>query len=63
MPTQLKHAVLEYYTLFSYILGELDESLAQFLVVPFYAGVSIFTLSVLTANHVVELWRGHQTIV
>lgn len=45
--------------LFSYILYELDESLAQFAVVSFHCGLSIFTMCVLTANHVVELWCGH----
>lgn len=47
----------------SYILGELNESLAEFSVVSFHCGLSIFTLCVLTADHVVKLRGGHQTIV
>lgn len=53
----------EQHNLFSYILSELNESLAEFTVVSFHCGFSILTLCVLTADHVVKLRGGHQTIV
>lgn len=49
--------------LITHILDELYERSAKFLVVTVYCGFSIFALRVLAANHVVQLWSGHQAII
>lgn len=47
------------HNLFSYTVGELNESPAELVVVSFNCGLPVFTLCVLAANHVVELWCSH----
>lgn len=42
-----------------YVFWELNERCAELLIVSFHCCFSIFTLRVLTAHHVVELWCGH----
>lgn len=46
-----------------YILGQLNKSCAQFLVISFHRGLSVSALCVPAQNHVVELRGRHLAIV